>query len=204
MTVLTSLGHSCFKLTADNGWTAVFDPYQDGSVPGLRLPRVTADAVYTSHDHHDHNAADLVEIRKCHEMPYQVSTLLTDHDEEGGKLRGRNLIHILSDGHETIAHLGDLGRMLEKEERQALSSADVILIPCGGYYTIDARQARKIIDEIQPGLAILMHYRNGAAGYEVLNSLDEIRAVIPELQCLAQSSIEIHSAKGIITLVPQQ
>ena len=51
---LTWLGHSCFKMES-NGYTIILDPYEDGYVPGLAPVRETADAVFCSHEHSDHN-----------------------------------------------------------------------------------------------------------------------------------------------------
>ena len=204
MSLIRSYGHSCFSLTAENGWTAVFDPYKDGSVPGLKLKRITADAVFTSHEHADHNASELVRIEKTHECPYEIFTLLTDHDEEQGRLRGKNKITILENAKEKIAHFGDLGRDLTEEEEKKLANADVILVPCGGYYTIDAKLAGEIITRLKPKLAVLMHYRNGAAGYDVLSTLEEVSDIIGNVRCLEESEADTETETGVIALTPLQ
>ena len=204
MAVITYFGHSCFAVTAASGWRAVFDPYQDGSVPGLKLPHIAADAAYASHEHGDHNALNLIAIEPAHEMPYRLETLLTDHDDKGGSLRGKNRIHILAGNGEKIAHFGDLGRDLTPEEIAALMDADAVMIPCGGYYTIDARQAKKIIDEIKPKLAVLMHYRTATSGYDVLSALKEVKEVFPELNILSDHSADTAKVQGIIALTPLQ
>ena len=63
---ITWHGHSCFSVAAD-GYTVVFDPYADGSVPGYPPLRLQADAVYCSHGHRDHNAAELVTLSSATE-----------------------------------------------------------------------------------------------------------------------------------------
>ena len=204
MTVIRSYGHSCFSVEADNGWTAVFDPYKDGSVPGLKLPSLTADAVFASHDHADHNAVSLIQLRAEHPCPYEVSTLLTDHDEEGGRLRGKNRITILTNDHEKIAHFGDLGRDLSLMEESALADAAVILIPCGGFYTIDAQLAGKIIEKLRPKLAVLMHYRTDSSGYDVLLSAEEVKRAIPEARFLNTEEALLGRENGIIALSAKQ
>ena len=60
---ITWLGHSCF-LIESGGYTIITDPYKDGAVPGLNPVRADADYVFCSHDHDDHNAEELVKIRK--------------------------------------------------------------------------------------------------------------------------------------------
>ena len=107
---LTYYGHSCFRIEAENGWTAVLDPYREQSVPGLHLPMLQADAVFCSHEHADHNGSECVKRKTpAAEMPYAVKMVSTDHDDQGGKLRGKNNVLILSRDREKIVHMGDIG-----------------------------------------------------------------------------------------------
>ena len=205
MKKLTYCGHSCFCLEADNGWTAMIDPYSPGSVPGLHLPRRTADAVFCSHEHADHNAADEVELRTTGPAnPYTVDTILTDHDDRGGTLRGKNRVLILKSETETIVHLGDLGCMPDADILSRLKHADILMIPCGGYYTIDAAQAGKLIELLEPGLAVLMHCRRGAVGYDVLASAEEVCRIIPKARMIGSSSLSAHQETGVVLLDPIQ
>lgn len=173
-------GHSCFQIEAE-GYTVVFDPYADGSVPGLAPLRLTADAVYCSHGHRDHNAADAVTLsgRGC---PLKVQTLPCWHDDKRGVLRGKNTIHILSAEGMRAAHLGDLGHMPSKTALEALRGVDALLIPVGGYFTIDAKTARTVADAIAPRVVIPMHYRLGEMGYDVIGTLDAFTALCGDVR----------------------
>ena len=203
MNRLTYCGHSCFRLEADNGWTAMIDPYAPGSVPGLHLPKLTADAVFCSHEHGDHNAADEVVLRTSGpENPYTVETILTDHDDQGGALRGKNRVLILKSGEEAVIHLGDLGCIPEADVLSRLKQADILMIPCGGYYTIDAEQAEQLIHILEPKLAVLMHYRRGRQGYDVLASADDVCRRIPAARMIGTSSVSPHRESGVILLDP--
>ena len=205
MTTLKYYGHSCFLLTADNGWKGVFDPYEDGSVDGLKLPEITADAVFCSHGHSDHNAADKVIIQQPQtSCPYEITILKTDHDNAGGLLRGKNDIVILKSETETIIHCGDLGRKLKEEEAQAMKNADLLMIPCGGFFTIDAKEAKAIIDQLQPKLTVLMHYRRGACGYQVLATLEKITGTMKDLRILDTDTIDLIPETGILVLTPSE
>lgn len=164
------LGHSCFLVEAE-GYSAVFDPYADGSVPGLRPLRVTADAVFCSHDHRDHNARDLVTLTG-RGFPLKVEELASFHDDRRGLLRGRNTIRILSGEGLRIAHLGDLGHMPSRKALEALRGVDALLLPVGGHFTIDAAQAKAVADAVGARVVIPMHYRLGAMGYDVIGTLD--------------------------------
>jgi len=87
-------------------------------------------------------------------------------------LRGLNKIHILDDGVFKCAHLGDLGCELTAEEIEELRGLDLLMIPIGGFYTIDAAQAKKLVDRIQPKVVIPMHYRGEGFGFDVLATVD--------------------------------
>ena len=203
MKKLTYCGHSCFCLETDNGWTAIMDPYGPGSVPGLRLPKLSADAVFCSHEHADHNAADEVELLTSgHENPYTVETILTDHDDQGGTLRGKNRVLILKSDKETVIHLGDLGIIPGTDVLSRLAHADILMIPCGGYYTIDAAQAEQLIRILEPKLAVLMHYRRGKQGYDVLASAEDVCRMIPEARMPGKSFVTPDQETGVILLDP--
>ena len=129
-------GHSCFTLATEAG-TLVIDPYEDGSVPGLSPLHLKADAVYCSHEHRDHGnrAAVALSGKPC---AVEVEELATWHDEVQGAKRGPNTMRIFSAEGLRVAHLGDLGCGLTPEQAEALSGLDALLIPVGGFYTIDA------------------------------------------------------------------
>ena len=168
-------GHSCFKVVCENG-TVVFDPYAPGSVPGLELPELTADAVICSHGHSDHCAPERI-ILSGHKPEMKLRQIETFHDGKHGELRGRNLVSVISSEGINLAHLGDLGHELSGTQLEELGSIDVLLIPVGGYYTIDAKTAKKVADAIAPRVLVPMHYRFGAHGYPEIGTLDEFLAL---------------------------
>ena len=167
---ITWLGHSCFKVET-KGYTLILDPYEDGSVPGCAPVRETADEVLCSHEHYDHNYRGGVTLREHGASPVKVEVISTYHDNREGKLRGSNRIHILDDGEVRIAHMGDLGCELEPEQLRKLEGLDGALIPVGGYYTIDAVQAKKLTDQIKPRITIPMHYRGDGFGFKELGTV---------------------------------
>ena len=81
------------------------------------------------------------------------------HDNKQGKERGKNnLFHIEADGL-SLLHLGDLGHELSKETLEQIPSVDILFVPVGGKYTIDAEEAAEVISQIEPGTVIPMHYQ---------------------------------------------
>ena len=172
---ITWLGHSCFKIESQ-GYEIVLDPYQDEKVPGYKPLRVTADQVLCSHGHGDHCGVECVTLREGGKSPFTVETLHTWHDDRQGALRGEDTIHIL-DGGRCTAHLGDLGCELTPEQKDRLRGLTALLIPVGGYYTIDAAQANALIEELSPNLVIPMHYRGEGFGYDVISPLEAFTAL---------------------------
>jgi L-ascorbate metabolism protein UlaG (beta-lactamase superfamily) len=171
---ITWLGHSCFKIEKD-GYTIITDPYEDGSVPGLGNVRGFTNKVLKSHDHHDHNAAYNLRTVRAEAEPPIITMIDTFHDDVKGAKRGKNRIHIMEFEDEKIAHFGDLGCDLTPEEEEQLKRLDVVMIPVGGYYTIDGKQAADIIKRINPKIVIPMHFKdeNAGFGYDVISTVDE-------------------------------
>ncbi len=188
---LTWVGHSCFKIEK-NGYVIVTDPYEDDSVPGYAPVSETADLVLCSHEHSDHNYRRGVRLRSRSGSPFAVETLSSYHDDAKGAKRGTSKIFIISDGENRIAHLGDLGCELEREQKEQLMNLDAVLIPVGGYFTIDAEQAAALVREINPRIIIPMHYRSDADGFgfEVLETVDAFAAVMRDVSFLPVSEIE--------------
>ena len=170
------LGHSCFRLNDE----LVIDPYKDGSVPGLKPLRISGKRVICSHEHADHSGRECVEIIPG-ECSFGVKEVPSFHDDRGGALRGPNTIFIItSTSGEKLVHLGDLGHYPNDEQLAAISDADYLLIPVGGYYTIDAEMAVKICKAANPKQIIPMHYRTETSGYPELKMVDEFLKLADE------------------------
>ena len=169
---ITWVGHACFKIEKD-GFAVVTDPYEDGSVPGLRPVREQANLVLASHEHGDHNARQLVKVEEA-DCPFTITQIATWHDEVKGAKRGPNTIYILEAEGLRIAHLGDLGCDLEEAQIAQLKGLDVCMIPVGGFYTIDGLQAAELVKKLQPKVAVPMHFRDDAAGFgfDVISEAD--------------------------------
>ena len=186
---ITWIGHSCFKLES-GGYSIVLDPYEDGSVEGLSPVREKADMVLCTHEHGDHNFRAGVEIVSSSATPMNVETLESFHDDVHGTKRGSNKIYIISDGKARVAHLGDLG--CYPDDIESLKGLDVVMIPVGGFYTIDGKCAAKIIKEIKPRIAIPMHFRSpdNAFGFDVLSTVDDFLSEFDEFLRLDSSTID--------------
>lgn len=165
---LTWLGHACFKLESSDG-TIIFDPFKDSSVPGLKPIRENADLVLCSHEHDDHHGLECV-TQSGNKTSFVIHTINSFHDNQEGRLRGKNIIHLVETEGMKVVHLGDIGCDFDTT---SIQNCDVLLIPIGGYYTIDTNMALKLIDKIQPKIIIPMHYRGESFGYPVLSTIDD-------------------------------
>ena len=166
---LTWLGHACFLLEHDH-YRAVIDPYK--GVPGYPPLNVSAHAVYCSHQHADHNAVELVARLPKGRNPFKVRTVKTFHDESEGAERGENTVHIFSANDITVAHMGDLGHYLTLEQIEEIGPLDVMLIPVGGVYTLNAVGAKSAFMALRPRCVIPMHYRHDPYGLPNIDGLE--------------------------------
>ena len=151
---ITNYGHACYKFSNEK-LSLVIDPYND--ISGLKMPEVSANYVFCSHNHFDHNATEHVELIPT-EYEINIGTIEVPHDHHGGTKRGMNLIHIFSLGNMKIAHFGDIGCVPNEEVLEQLKNLDIVLLPINGFYTISALEALEIVKKIQPKLVIPMHY----------------------------------------------
>lgn len=194
---LTWYGHACFKLEAEGG-SVVFDPYTPGRVPGLTLPPLTADLVICSHGHGDHNYADGVTLSG--ETPkLAIRQIPCFHDPEQGRLRGGNLITAVEAEGVRLAHMGDIGHMLSPEQLATLGPVDVLLIPVGGFFTVDAAGAKALCEAIEPRVIVPMHYRRGEQGLQQIAELAPFLSLFP-----AESVTQLDSASVRLSLPAQQ
>lgn len=159
------LGHSSFKLTDSAGVTIITDPYSPQI--GFAMPKVSADAVTISHHHFDHDCAvavdgnpQIVDRAENYNLNgVQINAFKSFHDNAKGKMRGENIIFKFRMDGLNVCHLGDLGEECSAELISRLLPVDVLLIPVGGNYTIDAETAQKYVQKLMPKVVIPMHYR---------------------------------------------
>lgn len=155
------LGHSCFVLIDKNGKTVLTDPY---TKVGYELPSgLSVDVVTASHAHFDHKYLDGISytrlIDEAGQQDVNIIGIESYHDPKQGALRGKNVIYKITVDGIIVCHLGDLGEVVYPEMIEKIGKVDVLLIPVGGTYTINAAQAKAYVDALQPKAVIPMHYR---------------------------------------------
>jgi len=212
-------GHSCFTLRDSLGRTLVFDPF-DETIGYGRL-ELRADAFLITHDHFDHNhrravktrigPLDIVDRAGLSNVANGVPVLgiASAHDEEDGQINGQNIIYAFTLGGLRFVNLGDIGqRALTPEQIKQMGQVDVLFIPVGGFVTIDARQAKMLVDELRPGIVIPIHYGESRFYHLAAVSLftgmfapEEVRALETESVRLRRADVA-PSHPVIYTFVP--
>ena len=197
---LTYHGHACFTLEYQ-GCKAVIDPYAWGMVPGQPDLHLTANAVYCSHDHADHNFTQAVRVEDSPSLPWTVEEFTTPHDDCNGAKRGMNTVRIFHCGGTRVAHLGDLGCFPDEALAKALESVDCMLIPVGGYYTIGCQTAYQIIRAANPRVAIPMHYRTDKTGFDEISHIDDFCKLFPLVKtCEGTFELEDDTGRQILIM----
>ena len=159
-------GHSEFLLESASGYRILTDPFDPNT--GYPMRRPGADAVVVSHGHGDHSYLDKVDghpiVRDASSRTelgdeITVESILADHDDCQGKKRGKTLITKIRMDGLSIAHLGDLGCPLSREQLDFLSGTDILMVPVGGFFTIDGETAADLVRAVSPKVTIPMHYK---------------------------------------------
>lgn len=134
-------GHACFSLTCRD-FTVVLDPYEDHYVPGFPPLRLTGDLVLCSHQHNDHNAAEIVTLR--HRPPQPLPYHQNSHLPRPGRGPAAGGEHHPSAGGGQAAGgpFRGLGCPLSPAQKAELQGLDAAMVPVGGFYTIVPRRPR--------------------------------------------------------------
>lgn len=161
------LGHAAFLIASDANIRIITDPYQSGG--GIKYNSITEEANYVtiSHEHSDHNYVDSIRgnpiiirgVGTYQKEHFTFKGFASFHDDRNGRLRGENTIFCFNIDDIKICHLGDLGHLLSENKIKEIGEVDVLLIPVGGTYTIDANQATEFCKKINPKIIIPMHFK---------------------------------------------
>jgi len=171
-------GHSAFLITSDQGVKIITDPYESGAYGGqLAYGKIKdqSDIALTSHDHADHN-----DTKSLQGSPQIVKGsvsktvkgisfkgISTYHDSSKGSERGTNTIFTFSVDGIRVCHLGDLGHILSEKELAEIGPVDILLIPVGGYFTIDSKEATRVAEQLKAKVLIPMHFKTEKCGFPI-------------------------------------
>ncbi len=171
------LGHAAFLLTSEGGVRVLIDPYESGGFGGrVGYAPITevVDLVVITHDHLDHCHTDSLPpgfevIRHAGESHgVRVRSVEAFHDEvEGTRFGGVIDMKIIEMDGLRLLHAGDLGQRLNEEHLRAIGPIDILIVPVGGFYTLDAEGAAAVAEQLSPGVVIPCHYLTGRCGFDI-------------------------------------
>ena len=193
------LGHATFLITTTSGTRIIIDPYDPVDVLNYDKINESADIVTVSHDHFDHNNVAAVrgnpEVVKTTAKTKGISFtgIPSYHDETEGKQRGENTIFCFEVDGVKICHLGDLGHELNAKQVADIGKVDLLFIPVGGFYTINAKTARRVCDQLKPRVIIPMHYKNARCIDSPISDVSEFLQGEKNVKQLNTSEVEFKS-----------
>lgn len=199
-------GHACFQITSPEEVKILFDPFNDDM--GYDIPDVTPDIVLVSHEHEDHNnikmakgnpkifrgvradGKDWIKIEHRYK-DVSIRNIPSFHDTKEGAIHGKNAVFIVRIGDTYIGHLGGIGHHFGPKDIRILGRIDILLIPVGGYSTIDTPLADNIIKFLTPKFIIPMHYKTARTPSSLLDRVDKFLAGKTNILELKSNVLEI-------------
>ncbi|MBE5796851.1 MAG: MBL fold metallo-hydrolase [Clostridiales bacterium] len=209
--IISCIGHAKFLIELENGLRIVTDPYD--ATCGYPVTEISADVVLVSHGHHDHSAVDtvrgvetVIDAAGTYALPEDVTirAVEADHDDAGGSKRGKTLLFCIEAEGLRVMHLGDLGHVPTEAQLAALGSADVLMIPVGGFYTIDAPTAVTVAGLLNARVVLPMHYKTSAnadwpiAGIEAYTALCDEPVEFLDLLRVARGDLSCQPASAVL------
>ena len=209
--IIRHIGHASFYMETESGFRIVTDPYD--STCGYPVRASVSDAVLVSHDHHDHNAVETLKgtpqlINRAGiytpEAGIRITAVRGFHDDAQGTKRGETLLFLVEAEGLRIVHLGDLGCMLNEEQIHILHDPDVLMVPVGGFFTIDGKQAWTVAAGLAARIILPMHYRTRynaewpISGPEPFLDAAEGRIVLKDAEALRVTAGDITCQPGVV------
>jgi L-ascorbate metabolism protein UlaG (beta-lactamase superfamily) len=132
----------------------------------------------------------------------QTSSIYVDRK---GKEHVENIIYTIETEDLKLCHLGNLiQKELTEEQLEEIGDIDILMIPIGGAGTISAKEALRIMAQIEPKITIPMYYALPKLKIK-LDGLDKflkplgIKSITPEPKLtIKQKDISVEEAKVVV------
>ena len=194
------LGHAAFLITSEAGTKIITDPYTPTEELSYGEIKESADIVTVSHTHSDHGNVASVRgnpriVKGTAEVKgIKFKGIAVHHDEAQGKKRGSNTVFCFEVDGIKLCHLGDLGHQLTDKQVAEIGKVDILLVPVGGFYTIDATVATRVCDQLKPRVIIPMHFKNDKCDYPI-SGVEEFLRGKKDIRRLEASEVEFKTGK---------
>lgn len=181
------IGHASFLIKSKTA-RLVTDPF-DPQMVGIKYPKIEADLVTISHHHQDHDFTSalsgeplVIDLPGEYEkMGVRIFGYSTFHDKSSGKERGENTIFKIETEGIKVVHCGDLGLVPDDKFLDMVGEVDILMVPVGGYYTIDAKEAVNLARKIEPAIIIPMHYKTKQHNPQVFEKIVPLDDFLKEI-----------------------
>jgi len=189
-------GHACFSVT-EGGITVVTDPFQEEI--GLKMPKLSADAVTVSHNAPPHNNVDAIEgDPKIFSWPGEYETkgihfklIHSFHNPKEDKEQLENSISVINWGNIRLCHLGAQGTKLTPEQLEQVGEVDILFVPVGGKGCLEPKKAKEVIEQIEPRVVIPMCYDTSGSKL----GLGDLESFLSVMGAKAEEPIDIFTVK---------
>ena len=169
-------GHAFVLITTPAGVRIAMDPF--GRI-GYPMPEVEADVVTVSHAHGDHSNAAFIWFdpkvlqglepggKAWADIDYQgkdvrIRSFPAYHDKVQGKQRGLNSLFLVEVAGLRIVHMSDIGQIPSQPVLDSLGRIDLLFVPVGGNFSIDAKEATETVARLKPSVVVPIHYKTDA------------------------------------------
>lgn len=166
------LGHTCFLFSGGNSRILV-NPFQTiGCTAKYRPPKVQAGAVLISSQLLDEGSVEglpgkprvIYEPGVYRYNNIQIQGITTDHDRQGGRRFGSNVVWRWNQGGINILHLGGAAAPITIEQKILMGRPDVLFVPVGGgAKAYNPEEAVQAVQALNPKLVVPTHYSTQAA-----------------------------------------
>ena len=197
------LGHSSFFIKTKTA-RLITDPFAPEMV-GLKFPKVEADIITVSHHHQDHDfiapfsSSLIIDIPgEFENLGVRITGYQSYHDKKKGGERGENILYKIESEGVSVLHCGDLGVIPEESFLETISDVDVLMLPVGGVYTIDADEAAQLVKKIEPSIVIPMHYNHPKLNQKVFGQL------VPVSEFLKKFGVENQTPLSKLTVKKEE
>ncbi len=210
--IIEFIAHATFRLTLKDGRVIIIDPYKGMSFQGrFNYPsyKAKADYIVITHDHLDHNyiediSGEPIVVREQGAFPgITIRSYRVWHDQFGGtKFGGAVDMKLIEADGKRLLHMGDCGECLTDAQIADLGKVDVVLIPCGGFYSIDGVMAADIAKRLKARVTIPCHYKTHLCELPIEDETS-FCAQYADVTRLEVSSLDPEEYEGVVVLCPK-
>ena len=165
-------GHAFFQITSSTGTRIITDPF--GNI-GYPMPEGWPHVVTVGRESGKHNNVGLAKgdplvlrgLKPGSIEWTQINATFRDvliynipiHTRGVPEyLRGSGFVFEM-DGL-CVLHTGDVGEPFNEDQLELIGHVDIVLLPIGGVSTMGPENAKKVVEQLKPKIAIPMHYYN--------------------------------------------